>query len=391
MNTRQVDAARPGQTLWDDQVKGLHLRAFPTSKAFYLKYKTKAGTQRRPKLGAYPTISLATARELARGKLAVVLAGGDPDAPAAVERTFADLVAHWVEAHLVRLEPKTQIEYRAIVGLPCAPRRPGNYKPRTVPTLLDVFGKKPLRAITEAECRAYHESMWRAPFSANRRLEILRGIFNKAEDWGWIPRHSSPVHVTYNPEPERERYPDVEEAARLFATLDAMRQENPWFWAYIWGLCLTGCRPVELRSAKWAWITPKGLELPKAKRRPKGRLVALSEASRAILARIPPILGSPWLFPGIRPSEGPHQGFVNQWRQLRKEAGLPGLQMRDLRRYFGSLALSGGQTLEGVGQLLGHRQAQTTKRYAHLMRDAKVKAVENVAAQLSGMKGAQSA
>lgn len=45
-------------------------------------------------------------------------------------------------------------------------------------------------------------------------------------------------------------------------------------------------------------------------------------------------------------------------------------------------ALSGGQTLGTVGQLLGHRSAQTTTRYAHLIDDAAQRAVAQVSSDL---------
>lgn len=43
--------------------------------------------------------------------------------------------------------------------------------------------------------------------------------------------------------------------------------------------------------------------------------------------------------------------------------------IHDLRHTFASLLVSGGMTLPMVGRLLGHTQAQTTLRYAHLYDD----------------------
>lgn len=44
--------------------------------------------------------------------------------------------------------------------------------------------------------------------------------------------------------------------------------------------------------------------------------------------------------------------------------------MHDLRHSFASAALSAGLTLAQIGELLGHKSTQTTKRYAHLVEEA---------------------
>lgn len=67
---------------------------------------------------------------------------------------------------------------------------------------------------------------------------------------------------------------------------------------------------------------------------------------------------------------------------LLADAGVADLRVHDLRHTFASFALSGGQTLGVVGQLLGHRSAQTTTRYAHLVDDAARAAVARVSDDL---------
>jgi integrase len=75
----------------------------------------------------------------------------------------------------------------------------------------------------------------------------------------------------------------------------------------------------------------------------------------------------------------PLVGYRKLWLALLADAGVSDLRIHDLRHTFASYALSGGQTLGTVGQLLGHRSTQTTSRYAHLIDDAARRAV----AQLS--------
>jgi integrase len=70
-----------------------------------------------------------------------------------------------------------------------------------------------------------------------------------------------------------------------------------------------------------------------------------------------------------RAEGGYYQGLEKVWRQLRIAAGFPKLRLHDLRHSFASIGLAGGDALAVIGALLGHADAQTTLRYAHLADD----------------------
>jgi integrase len=74
------------------------------------------------------------------------------------------------------------------------------------------------------------------------------------------------------------------------------------------------------------------------------------------------------------------------WERLCKEAGVPKARLYDLRHTFASQALGAQQSLGIVGQLLGHRKAQTTLRYAHLAPDVAHEAVAAAAARMGATK-----
>ena len=61
-----------------------------------------------------------------------------------------------------------------------------------------------------------------------------------------------------------------------------------------------------------------------------------------------------------------------------------GARNHDLRYSFASRALALGEELPIIRRLLGHRQAETTARYAHLDRDAVRKSAERVAVRIAG-------
>jgi integrase len=374
MNSKEIEKAKPGDELWDDQVKGLHARVFEGRTSFYLYYRTKAGRQRKPKLGDFGVISLAAARDIAREKLGAVAKGGDPDADRGPSRTVNDLKEKFMSEHASKRKLKTQKMYRDAW--------------KAADSLLSI----PIGDVKPKDIAALHHQMRKTPFMANRTLAVLRKAFALAETpWAWRDRATNPVYgIEFYKEPERKRYPKPDEASKLFAALETYPDE--FFVGFIWLLVFTGCRTSEILNATWDQVREDGLHLPDSK--VGERTIALSQAAREAIARIPKIKGNPHLIPGTKP--GAYMvGTPKKWNRLlihafvpeEKRANfkghLPDLQMRDLRRYYASLGLSGGLTLEQVGQLLGHKQAQTTKRYAFLMTDAANLAAEMAAKQVA--------
>ncbi len=71
------DCHKAVQDLKDDKVPGLQLRVRATGKSFYLYYR-RNGQQRRPKIGDFPGLTVAEAREIAQAMLRDVAAGLDP-------------------------------------------------------------------------------------------------------------------------------------------------------------------------------------------------------------------------------------------------------------------------------------------------------------------------
>lgn len=359
VTARQIEAARPGEVLWDDKIRGLHVRVFPTKRTFYLYYRTKQRQERRPKLGDYGILTIPAARDIARERLAEVAQGKDPGA-ASDRHTFEDLECRFLEVHGSKRKAKTQEMYRTAFAH-AAKLRPAS-----------------VASISRGDIADLHHGMRAMPVQANRVLAVLHKAFNLAEVWGWRPIHSNPVHgIDRNREKKRRRYPSTEEARRLFSALDGF--DHQVFAGYVWLLVLTGARPGEIRTARREWVQKDGLHLPDSKG--GEAVVVLPKAAQDVIKRLPVIVGNPHLIPGAREGQ-PLVGTLKLWGRLLKEAKVDGLQMRDLRRYFASLGLSAGLTLEAVGQLLRHRQTQTTKTYAYLLNDAANRAAEATAAEL---------
>jgi integrase len=120
--------------------------------------------------------------------------------------------------------------------------------------------------------------------------------------------------------------------------------------------------------------------------------VPLGAPALELLNRLPRVEGTPFVFPGK--AGGHYVGLQRVWNQIRCRAGLDGVRLHDLRHSYASTAVAAGDSLYLVGKVLGHKQASTTQRYAHLsddpLRDVADRTSQKIAgAMASGEGGGQ--
>jgi integrase len=175
-------------------------------------------------------------------------------------------------------------------------------------------------------------------------------------------------------EHRRQRYLKPEELQRLLHSL--AEHFNTQTANAIRLLLMTGARRSEVLSATWAefdlergeWIKPSAHTKRKTEHH-----VPLSAPALALLTamkanhdqRKEP---THFVFPS-RAGDTPQQELKRFWRRVCKDAGLTDVRVHDLRHSFASYLASSGASLPLIGALLGHTQAQTTARYAHLLDD----------------------
>jgi hypothetical protein len=103
---------------------------------------------------------------------------------------------------------------------------------------------------------------------------------------------------------------------------------------------------------------------------------------RQILAGINRVKGSPYVF--FRPCRrGIDSSLDRVWRAVRRQAGLDGLRLHDLRHSYASVAVGSGEELRTVAVLLGHSQMVTTMGYAHLVEQPVMAAAQRIDHHLS--------
>jgi integrase len=320
------------------------------------------GVERRPKIGDYPVISLAKAREIARDLLAVVAEGRDPVLDREKLKQAPTVAELWARFKKEKDRKKSIAEDERLWNLYLA-------KPLGNMRVIDV---------EYDHCRKIHASLHDKPFQANRVMSLCSAMFNIAEKHKLRPDGSNPTrHVERYPEPRRKRYASADELIKLAGILAAEEKHYPASVAFIYLMVLTGARKSEVARAKWSQVQDNKITLTVHKTDGTGedRTIYLAPHAMAVLNSLPKNTKT------ITGMTSPRKF----WERVRVEAGCPDLQLRDLRRSFASVALKAGVGLEQVGGLLGHASYQTTKIYALLMEDVGHDAAARTAATMAGM------
>ncbi len=356
---------------WDGELSGFGLRVYSTGlRSFVYRYTTRdrRKSRRTMVLGDYGTLTVAQARTQAERARARVLDGKDPLSERQRDQKDMTLKAFVEKLFLPRSQRRRVIEDA---------RR---LRKHIIPTL----GAKRLSAITRPMVADLHARLTEqgAPVEANRVVQLLRTVFERAKEWGNLPEQAvNPAKanrrgpgVTLNPERSRTRWLDLSEVERLVAAVDS--DDDVFFRAFVRLALLTGCRKNELLGARWADVDMEGgqLRLRETKSGVEQERV-LSPAAVALLQAMPREAGSQWLFPG---DEGEHRrDFKRQWGRARLAAGLPDVTIHDLRRTVGSHLAQSGVPLEVVGSVLGHaRNPAVTRVYARLSQRNEADAME---------------
>ncbi|QYI99721.1 tyrosine-type recombinase/integrase [Thalassovita mediterranea] len=362
--------------LWDTQIPGFGVRVSPKGRKTYTVQYRLGGRTKRVSLGVHGAITPDEARDLARRTLGDVSRGADPSGQKRIERrapTVSALCDRFLDEYVpVRCKPSTEKEYRRCCDLFIRPK----------------IGAMRVQDIARPDIATLHHELRDKPYQANRVLGVLSKIFNLAEVWGLRPDGSNPTrHVQKYKEQKRERYLDPDEIDRLWRVLDssvAAGTETVHVAGAFKLLLLTGCRLSEIQKAKWSWVRGNILLLPDAKTGP--RRVMLSKSALEVLSALPRLPDNPHIIAGK--VEGQFATDLQKpWRRIRKTAKLEDVRIHDLRHTYASLAAAAGHSLPVIGKLLGHTQAQTTARYAHLADTVTRNAADDVDGLISGFTG----
>lgn len=247
--------------------------------------------------------------------------------------------------------------------------------------ILPALGDHRMNRIRRVDVISLHNGLHQQGYAAgsvNKILILIRYMFNCAIRWEVLPAGQNPANGV-EPFPDngaRERYLSLEEAQSLMAELET--NPNRQACNIIKLLLFTGARKTEIMHARWEFVDLERrlLTVPLSKSG-KARHIALSDAAIEVLRALPRDPEIPWLF--WNPKTGrPQDSIHHGWDTIRQRAGIPDVRLHDLRHSFASFLVNSGRSLYEVQKLLGHSDAKTTQRYAHLAPGALIEAANIV-------------
>ncbi|QPQ55422.1 tyrosine-type recombinase/integrase [Allosphingosinicella flava] len=306
-------------------------------KVFSVKFRYGLN-QKRMKLGVYPRITLATAREKAMDILRQVDEGIDPTKRRRtpnmkVEAVCGEFIRLHAQARNKSWREAERILVREFVG---------------------TFGQRDIREIKRFDVLEIMDAAVArgSTYQANRILSNIRKLFNWCVERGIV--EISPINGLKAPtkEESRDRVLEDDEIVRL---LRACRNDVYPFRQFVPILLATAQRRGELAEMRWSEVdlTAKQWVIP-ADRSKNGKphVVPLSPYALDVLNEVPRFLDCDYVFTTTRNS--PVSGFSKMLRRLSEGSQTSDWRLHDLRRTAASGMARAGVAPHVVEKVLNH-------------------------------------
>lgn len=341
LTVKALDALKPKAKRYevhDLHCPGLSVRVSTHGlKTFSVKFRYGI-RQKRLKIGVYPRVSLATAREKAIDALRQVDEGVDPTK----RRRSPDM--------------KVEAVCREFIRLHAQPRNKSWREAERIleRELITTFGQSDIRDIKRWDVLEIMDAAVArgSAYQANRIHSNIRKLFNWCIERGVV--ETSPIIGLKSPtkEESRDRVLDDEEIGRL---LRACRNDVYPFRQFVPTLLATAQRRGELAEMRWSevdlerkvWVIP-------AERSKNGKphVVPLSAFALKILNEVPRFLDCDYVFTTTRRS--PVSGFSKMLRRLAEGSQTSDWRLHDLRRTAASGMARAGVAPHVVEKVLNH-------------------------------------
>jgi integrase len=338
-------APATGRAIYTDAtVPGLTFRVSARRRDWLLRYRPRGQSQKAVAIGAYPVVSLSSARQRAgeilaaarRGIDLIALEERDAEAQRAAEakaRPLSEIGSAYLDS-VKRLRSWRSVESR------------------TRCHIIPKLGNKPVGEITRADVVEFLDDLEREEglrHQVNRCRETLRAIFAYA-----IEREL----ITVNPvvgvskrkvEIPRDRTLTADELSALWRAIDNLPELSR---AYFRVVLLTGARRNEVRGMAWSELDlDEGLWRLPPERNKGGRAFDLPLTAPVVetLEALPRIGPMVFTLDGKRPM-AVHQLI----ERVRGDAGLIDVRLHDLRRTLRTGLAELGVSFEVAERVLNH-------------------------------------
>ncbi len=387
--------------------------------SYIVRYRAGFGRSapvRRVTIAKIGKVTPELARERARELLADVVKGADPAKERSDYRSapaFEQVAKKFLEHIELKRKPSTALSYKQLLAKHAYP----------------AFGSKKAVEVSAEDVEKLHLKLAATPMAANRLRAVISSMYNWATTGRKkhlpVETENPAVGLMKYPEGRRERFLSTDEISLLAAAINegetsgipwepdpakktkhAPKPENrrlkidPAVAAALRLYILTGARRGEILSLTWEMVDlERGLLfLPDSKTGQK--TIILNAPAQLILSELPRI--DKFVIPG-RAKVGKNGKIESRarhdikrpWTLIRKRAGLLSetddpryrVRLHDLRHTHASIGVGSNLGLPIVGKLLGHKQARTTERYAHLDIDPVRKASDAIGSRIMDAMG----
>jgi len=370
---------------WDTELRGLGVRIMPSGVATYiLKYRNRAGRQRKLAIGRVGTLTPDQARTAAELRLAEVAQGGDPSADRQQIRrsiTVAELCDLYAADAEGRIKASTLKMDRS--------RIERHVKP--------LIGRHTVRSLTADDVaklqtdivngKTAKERTGRGGVTtggkgvASRTIGMLGTILEFARKRKIVAENVA-RDVDKLPDGKQERFLTATEIGTLGATMRAAEAngESETAFAAIRFLLLSGCRRMEALALPEVWYDPSANCIRLGDTKSGAQVRAIGTAAFTAIAGTRRRNG--WVFPAAR-GKGHFVGLPKVLDRLCTAAKLEGVTLHVLRHTFAAVAAEMGFSELTIAGLLGHTVPGVTARYAHVPDGALVVAANRVSARIA--------
>lgn len=346
----------------DSKEKGLSFYITSNGVITFFVRKRINGKDERIIIGNFPEISIENARKqalLIKSKIAQGINPNQQKNNLRKEITFGDLFVEYMERYSKKF------------------KRSWKYDEREVNKFLSTWFSRKISSINNQEIRLLHEKISRENglYQANRLLERIRAIYNKAIEWGY-----EGINPTQNikkfKEQSRDRFIQPNELPKFFKALD--EEQNQIARDYVYLSLYTGARKANVLAMRWEEINfiTQEWRIPKTKNGEALTLPLIEEAIDILKKRKKEIEKSDlqafqkiWVFPSQTSKSGHLEEPTKAWKRILEKANIKDLRIHDIRRTLGSYQVMTGASLPIIGKSLGHKSGQATQIYSRMNLD----------------------
>ncbi len=340
--------------VYDTKVRGLELMVTDQGTKSFKVYRKFNDKPIRVTLGKYPEMSVEQARLAAQKVITEMLKGKNPNEEKKklrAETTLGEIFSLYMNRHSKNNNKTWKSDER------------------DVPRFLGHLFQRKLSAIPKHEIQVLHGKIGEenGHYQANRLLDRIKAIYNKAIEWGWEGVNPTKGIKKFK-EKSRDRFLHPDELPRFFESLD--KEQNDTIRDYIYVSLFTGVRKSNVLAMRWEEIHFERREwlVPETKNGEHLRVHLVETVLEVLKDRLEKYGRCEWVFEG--PGRTGHLMEPKMgWKRILERAGIKDLRLHDLRRTLGSWQAATGANSFMIGHSLGHKSSQSTAVYARLNLD----------------------